>query len=304
MATCPSISVLLPVHNAEHYLRDALDSLVRQTFTEWECLAVNDGSHDSSGAILDDYARKDSRFRVIHQPASGIVEALNRGLREARGSLIARMDADDIAYPERFRKQKDFLEQNPGFLGCGAWVRFIDPHGAPIWTYRVPEDPEIIRKDLLNGGIGGLIHPAMMLRKPALDKAGPYRKDYEYIEDFDLFLRLSDLGPLTSLQETLLDYRQHWKSINQVADRQDRVQKKIRLLASRGIEYSPPPSKNVLPSRSATYYQWAHWALSDRHRNTALRYATLAWRSHPFRYREFHLWLRALYAWLKGKVGA
>lgn len=303
MSSAPAISVLLPVHNAEGYLRAALDSLVNQTFTDWECLAVDDGSSDASGKILDEYANRDSRFRVIHQPPSGIVAALNRGLCEAKADLIARMDADDVAYPQRFQKQKEFLDQHPEILGCGAWVRFVDPQGAPIWTYRVSGDPDHIRRDLLNGGIGGLIHPVVMLRKTAIDRAGPYRKEYEYIEDFDLFLRLTDIGPMTNLQETLLDYRQHWKSVNRVADRRDRTRRKVQLLASRGVNYAPSPSEYFLPSRAETYYKWAQWALGDRHLPTARHYALLAWKEHPLGGREFCLWLRTIYASFKAMIG-
>lgn len=219
------ISVLLPVHNAAATLPDALDSLLRQSFTDLEIIGVDDGSDDrprentggferslgpgisATRAILLEYARNDRRVRVLGIKHGGIVEALNHGLNAARGEYIARMDADDVSHPERLQKQVDFLRLNPevGLVACRAafggsaehaggykrhldWTNTLLPH-EQLSLGRFRESP--------------LVHPTVMFRKELIHRFGAYR-DGPFPEDYELWLRWLSLGVrMAKLPETL-----------------------------------------------------------------------------------------------------
>ena len=109
-----SISIVMPVRNAAGTLPRALESILAQTFRDWQLIAVNDGSGDDSGTLLEDFSRRDPRVRVIHTPPHGIAKALQTGCADAAGRWIARMDADDVMHPERLAAQLDFAGKNPG----------------------------------------------------------------------------------------------------------------------------------------------------------------------------------------------
>lgn len=211
----PAVSVLLPVYNASEFLREALDSLIVQTFEDFEVIAVDDGSTDDSLEILREYAQRDHRFRVLSRPNTGIVGALNDGLAVARAPLIARMDADDISRPERFARQVAFMNEHKQVIALGTWVAMTWVNGLPIYTYRTPPKHQEIAHQLLIGNGGAIIHPSAVFRREALEVGGGYREKALWYEDFDLYLRLLECGELANLPEVLLDYRQHLKSVNQ-----------------------------------------------------------------------------------------
>ena len=132
MTAAPAVSVVMPVYNAARHLREAVQSVLRQTFRDFELVAVDDGSTDESPAVLREYAARDPRVRVVSRPNTGIVGALNDGLDAARGPLVARMDADDVCLPRRFERQAAFLRDNPACLVVGTRVRYTEPNGRPI----------------------------------------------------------------------------------------------------------------------------------------------------------------------------
>ena len=201
-ATSPRVSVLMPVYNAEPYLAEALGSILAQENCDFECIVVNDGSTDGSAELLEDFAQHDSRVKVISRPNTGIVGALNDGLDQCRGEFIARMDADDVACPQRLTRQCAFLDTHPHCVGVGCWVDYLDPDGEHIWTWQMPDDPTYIQRGLLDGDITGLVHPAMMLRRAAVEAVGGYRRECEYVEDLDLFVRLLDQGEFSIVPES------------------------------------------------------------------------------------------------------
>lgn len=203
-AARPLVSVLIPVYNAEKHLVPAIESVFRQTWRNLEIVCVNDGSTDGSGALLDELARRDPRMRVLHTDNRGIVSALNHGLQAAAGTLIARMDADDLCLPERIARQVDYLEKHPdvGVVGCQA-LR-IGEQGMPIRATAFPCAHDAIASQLLDG-MCPLTHPAVMMTRTALDQAQGYRPCVA--EDYDLFLRLSQMTRLANLDEVLLLYR-------------------------------------------------------------------------------------------------
>src|ERR1051326_2264165 len=128
----PFVSVLVPVYNAARYLDVAISSVLRQTFSDFELIAVDDGSKDDSKKILEHFSANDARIRVISRPNTGIVGALNDGLAVARGEFIARMDADDVALPGRFQAQLDYLRGHPDCIAVGTAVQIIDARGAVV----------------------------------------------------------------------------------------------------------------------------------------------------------------------------
>jgi glycosyltransferase involved in cell wall biosynthesis len=203
----PLISVLMPVRDGERFLAAALESLAGQTLPDFEAILVDDGSSDATPAMLEAAARRDPRFRVDRQPSAGIAAALDRAIALARGRYFARLDADDLARPERFRRQAAFLDANPGVLAVGSAYEEIDAGGAAIRTVRPPVDPARVRATLPRANC--IAHPTVMMRAEAVKAAGGYRRAFEGAEDYDLWLRLLDVGELANLPEPLTGYRRH-----------------------------------------------------------------------------------------------
>ena len=209
----PAISVILPVYNAEAYVREAVESILAQSFTDFECIIINDGSTDGSGAILRELAARDTRIVLVERPNDGYVSALNQGLEMARADLIARMDADDVSMPERFALQHARIVQEPELAVLGSFYHIMDMDGAIIRLYDdLPLTPAEARS-----AVGGFLvaHPAVMMRRDAVLKAGGYRKAFCPAEDYDLWLRMSDLGyAIANLPRPLLNYRVHGANVS------------------------------------------------------------------------------------------
>src|SRR5215831_13102998 len=129
MPDLPCVSVVLPVYNGEKYLAEALDSILQQTFNDYELIVIDDGSTDRSSAIIESYVKKDRRVIVHRQDNCGLIMSLNQGSSLARGKYIARMDADDVSLPQRLEKQLDYLEQRPDIGLLGTWIQDIGPNG-------------------------------------------------------------------------------------------------------------------------------------------------------------------------------
>jgi glycosyltransferase involved in cell wall biosynthesis len=210
----PPISVVMPVYNASRYLHIAVDSIRRQTFPHFELIAVDDGSTDDSRQILEALAAEDSRIRILSRPNTGIVGALNDGLALAVGEFVARMDADDWALPLRLEKQLAYLRGHPECVCVGSFFNYMDASGALVkWNPR-ETDHAALERQLLTGDGGALIHPAILLRRAAVERVGGYRVEAQWLEDLDLYLRLARIGHLANLPEVLLHYRYHAQSVN------------------------------------------------------------------------------------------
>ena len=205
-AAVPRISVAMAVYNNALYLAEAIESILRQTFADFEYLIVNDGSTDASGAIIDDFARRDPRIRAIHQPNRGLVASLNRLIAEARAPLIARMDGDDVALPERFARQLAFLDANPDYGVVGTSTHDIDGAGrlSPNIDYH-PLTHESFLASLEHGP--WLCHPSVIMRTDLVRAVGGYRAAYRHCEDYDLWLRLAERTRLCTIPDRLLHYR-------------------------------------------------------------------------------------------------
>lgn len=209
----PAVSVLIPVYNGGTFFRVAVESVLAQTFADFECLILDDGSTDESGRIADELAARDPRVRVIHRENRGLVATLNELVDAARGDLLARMDADDLCLPTRFERQVDFLAREPDAVCVGSGYWMIDEADRTIAQIKVPLDDAAIQASALKGH-APISHPSAMIRAGALRSAGGYRAEFYPAEDLDLWLRLGEQGTLANLAEPLLRYRVRSDSIS------------------------------------------------------------------------------------------
>ncbi|HUI96056.1 MAG TPA: glycosyltransferase [Xanthobacteraceae bacterium] len=208
----PAVSVLIPVYDAGRFLAPAIESVLAQTFADFELIAIDDGSRDASGRLLDEFAARDRRLRVVHQDNQGIVASLNRALALARAPLVARMDADDVARPDRFAKQVAFLAAHPEIAVVSGAMDIIDEDGRYLRTDLFPTQPDVIARELLDRNC--VCHPVVMARTAVLRSVGGYRKSAQYAEDYDLWLRIVEIGQIANLPDVLLSYRQHLVTIS------------------------------------------------------------------------------------------
>jgi GT2 family glycosyltransferase len=214
MQPAPRISVVMAVFNAERYLVDAVESILHQSFGDFEFVILNDGSTDESGKILRDFAQRDSRIRLFDDERRGLTRCLNRAIGLAQGKYLARMDADDVALPGRFQAQVDYLDANPAVLALGGQARLVSPEGWPLCQWTVPTGHEEIDAAHMAGLAGHLIHPTSMMRLDAVRRIGGFDEQWTYAQDYDLWLRLAEIGRLSNLPWIILNYRLHLSSVS------------------------------------------------------------------------------------------
>lgn len=207
----PLISVILPVYNGERFLGEAIESILNQSFRNFEFIVINDGSTDSSASILDSYQRRDPRLLVYHQENRGLVESLNRGCGLAQGRYIARMDSDDISVKNRLDLQLEFMDKHPDVGVLGGAVEIINTVGTSLRISVNPMDDKDIRLALLS--YCAFWHPTVIMRKEIFELVGGYRKALFGSEDHDLWLRFSEHSKLANLETILLYYRLHRNQI-------------------------------------------------------------------------------------------
>lgn len=205
----PAISVVMSTYNRVDFLPRAIDSILNQTFTDFEFIIINDGSPDETAKVLNLFAMKDKRIRVItNEQNKGLIYSLNRGLEEARGKYIARMDDDDIALPTRFEKQYAFMEKNPDFAVVGSWIGH--PDGGQKWSFHDETNPEKVKMYLYLNTVP-ISHPASFLRRSFLNKHNiRYNDTYKAAEDRKFWLDIVDAdGKIGNVAEVLLLFRFH-----------------------------------------------------------------------------------------------
>ena len=195
----------MPVYNAAPYLRTAVRSILDQDFRDLELLALDDGSTDGSLEILRAFEASDARVRARTRGNRGICATRNELLQDARAPVVAWMDADDISYPSRLRLQMEALDQDPGIVCVGGWIRIVDSKGRPIELRRYPPQHEAIEQAMFERG-SAMQLPSVTMRREAALRAGGVR-DLAPFEDFDLLMRLSELGRMANVQDCILDYR-------------------------------------------------------------------------------------------------
>jgi len=201
----PLVSIVMPIYNSETYLDEAILSIIRQTYKNWELLIINEfGSNEAGKRIIKRYASIDRRIKLIQNDERlGIAESLNVGLRKAKGEYIARMDGDDISLPRRIEKQVEFMEENKDILLCGVQVEVF---GTQNMEWKLEADSKQIRSDLLM--YTPCVHPTILFRRDVIDKFGVfYNKAYKASEDFDFLTRVLEFGDIANLKDILLRYR-------------------------------------------------------------------------------------------------
>jgi len=210
------VSVLMPVYNGEKYLKEAIESILNQTFSDFEFLIINDGSTDQSVNIIESY--DDPRIRLIHNKQNlGLIDTLNKGMDICTGKYIARMDADDISLPERIEKQFDFMEKNQNVSVCGTLFQVFGNHN---YVPNHPEKHELLKAYFIFGCYIG--HPTVMIRKNILNQYNlRYDKCFKHAEDYELWTRIIKYSQFANIQKVLLHYRSH---DNQVCHKFARIQ--------------------------------------------------------------------------------
>lgn len=204
MPKIPRVSVVMAVFNGEQYLSQAVESILNQTFVDFEFIVIDDGSTDNTSAILENF--DDPRLVNLHnQQNEGLPASLNRGLSVAKGEYIARQDADDVSMPERFAQQVAYLDSHPkvGLLGC--WATIIDGEGKKISISKKPLSNEEIKSRLHRSSC--LVHGSVMFRRTCGEQAGFYRPIFRRAQDRDLWSRMTKVCEINNLSEILYNWR-------------------------------------------------------------------------------------------------
>ena len=203
----PLVSVVLASRNGERFLPEALGSLAAQTWPHVELLAVDDGSTDGTGRLLERFAAGRPLARVLHTAGLGPAAARALALAEARGAFFALQDDDDVSHPERLERQVRHLIAHPGTALLGTAADIIDEGGARVGPYPVPLEPVALRRTLRRAP--PFVHGSVMMRREAYAAAGGYRAPFRATEDYDLYLRMPAEAGLENLPETLYAWRRH-----------------------------------------------------------------------------------------------
>jgi hypothetical protein len=235
----PLLSVVLPVYNGQQYLTEALQSVLSQSFDDFELLVIDDGSSDSSREVVKQF--KDTRIKLIENPSNiGLVPTLNKGLSLCQGDLIARMDQDDICDPDRFAKQVAFLQSHPEIDVVGSAIRFFGAIPNP-YVFTFPLEHEAIRVALLF--YCPLAHPAVMFRRSLVQEGNwGYSDDFRHAEDYHFWSRLLLHRRAANLNDCLLNYRLHQKQYSSaLSNKQYEVSLRVRalMLSEAGVVPNP-----------------------------------------------------------------
>jgi glycosyltransferase involved in cell wall biosynthesis len=205
-AKSPVISVLFPVYNGSLFIGQAIQSILEQTYDNFEIIIINDGSTDESAAIIQKY--KDSRIRFYEQENQGLAATLNHAIKMSKGKYLARQDQDDISLPQRFEKQVDFLESHPDYGMVGTWASIMGENGDTQRIHRHPTESLILKFDLFFNN--PFVHSSMMIRKSVFEKVGLYSTDKsrQPPEDYELWSRIAREFEVANIPEILHIYRE------------------------------------------------------------------------------------------------
>jgi len=297
----PVVSVAMSVYNAEPYLAKAIASILNQTFRDFEFIIIDDGSTDRSLKTLQKYAAQDQRIRLTSRENRGIPQTRNEILAQAQGEFIAVMDADDIALPDRFERQVEFLNQHPNVICVGGAFDLIDEQGHYLTLITVPTDDATIQKMALVGHCS-ICHPTAMIRRSALLQVFGYDEAFRQTLDLDLWLRLGEIGQLANLEQSVLRYRLHTRSVSGQRREEQRQSGRLaceRAWQRRGIEghfeasepWRPGPDR---ASQHQYLLKYGWWAFNSRQRQTAIIYGLKAIQKIPWAIAGWKLLISAL----------
>jgi len=236
----PTVSVILPVFNAEIYLQEAIESILNQTYRDFEFIIICDGSTIKTRSIIDCYLKLDERLHVIYREKGTLVSALNQGISIAKGKYIARMDADDISFPSRLKIQVDFMEAHPDIGVCGTW---LISEGRERAKREYPVENNWIKSELFFSC--PIPHPTVIMRRSILSYPEVrYNEWYECAEDFGLWVDCMDITQFSNIDKILLKYRVHVDAVSKKnRDKQEDTVNKIRLLLVKKLKIEPTPKE-------------------------------------------------------------
>lgn len=238
------ITVLMPVYNGGEYLRSAIESILSQTYTDFEFIIIDDGSTDNTKEIIDSY--DDKRIRNFNNTTNqGLIFSLNKGIDNAKGRYIARMDSDDISLPQRFEKQIEYLDKNPDIVVLGSLGYNIDENGSVKNIIKLPEKPGQILTELLFGNV--FIHTSIIAKTEVI-RQYRYNKEYVHAEDYYLWSQIAKEHKIANLQQPLVRYRVHENCVSLLKNKeQSECVKRIQLynLSNLGIAELMPAEEHL-----------------------------------------------------------
>lgn len=258
----PLVSIIMPVLNAERYLRGAVDSILSQTFTDFEFVIIDNGSVDRSLEVINSYT--DPRIRVLRELQRGIVPALNKGLMEAQGRYIARMDADDISDPLRLQRQVSYMEAHPQTCLLGSWTRIINEDGSDSGQIVTPPvDSTSLCRALYAKNV--MVHGSVMMKRTVAVEIGGYRAGCAPAEDYELWLRLLEVGHVANIPEPLYQLRLHPAS-TLARTQQWTIERQVaRAQRAAFYRYLTGSHKPQLPTSNVTLREWIELLLEQGH---------------------------------------
>ena len=210
----PKVSVVMSVYNGSHYLQRSIESILNQTFTDFEFIIIDDGSTDNTWDLITEYANRDRRIKCFkNQENLGLTQTLNKGLNLARGEYLARQDVDDVSFPERLEKQVSYLELHPSVALISTGVQYVDNLGNQLWLDIPPTDPTVMRWEFLFRN--PLRHPTVMWRRELVDsEVGNYDPSFFYTQDYDFWVRISENLNIEAISSVLVQMCWHDQSIS------------------------------------------------------------------------------------------
>jgi glycosyltransferase involved in cell wall biosynthesis len=280
----PKVSVLMAAYNVAAYIDEAIEAIRAQTFSDFEMIVIDDGSTDDTAARIEPHAKADGRIRLVRQANAGIPATRNKLVELARGEYLAVVDSDDVSTPTRLEQQARYLDEHPDCVAVSGTLMLIDPEGQELTKWDAPADHESIEKILLSGNGAALAHPAAMVRREAVLKAGGYRAGFPVAHDLDLFLRMARVGKLANLPDVMIKYRQHTGSICfrqpwKLAD--DAKRAVAAAAAARGITPQLANLPSTPESPAMVHTKWAWWAIVAGNKKIARKHAWRAVRGAP-----------------------
>lgn len=299
----PQVSVQMPVFNGVEHLAESIESVLKQTFTDFEFIIIDDGSSDGSLGLLQQYAAGDSRIRLFSRGNRGLSATQHELVTLARGEFIAQLDQDDIALPSRLELQVGFLNKNTSVVCVGGNYQLIDGASRYLTTLHLPSTDAEIQAANLQGHCS-LLHPSAMMRREAVISVGSYDTNYSTATDIDLWLRLGEVGELANIGDVILQYRLHDKSASERAGSSQREEARRACESAwlrRGIPgvFSAhtawrPGSDSASKIQFTLRYGW--WAWNSGQRSTAIYYG---WKAVKLNLRSLAGWKLLLIALIK-----
>jgi glycosyltransferase involved in cell wall biosynthesis len=302
MSNIPDVSVVMSVFNGASMLEETIQSILAQEAVEFELIAINDGSTDESGKILDRYAQRDDRVRVLHQENKGLTWSLIKGCELARGYLIARQDSGDISHKKRLRKQLNLLTTSPDVVFCSSYSKFVGPSGEYLYTATIDE-LDMFPVEPSKAPRGPSHHGSVMMRRDAYVSVGGYRRAFYFAQDVDLWSRLLEQGRHATIPEVLYQAQLQPSSLS---GRYAKQQKNLAHLIKEAtaLRRNGGNDKEILEKASQIMPQggvagrkgiaagayFIGSCLQHRDRRAARRYFVEAIRNNPFLWRA---WIKA-----------